>query len=122
MGKKTLLTPAVMTSYRPKVAGNFTLSFETQILDDNQKMDVIQHYQQFGWLGFVDSEDATDLEIPEEDPTREGKKPSERLRNSLYVLWTKKFPDGKPSEFEAWRLNYMESIIEQVKDKIRDYE
>lgn len=119
---KTLLTPAIMTGYNPHPDNSMTFRFRSQELNEEQKIDAITHYQAFGWLGFVDSEDATDLEIPSESPAREGKSQSERLRSTLYILFSKKYPGAKPSAFEAWRTDYMENILDQVKEKIHAYE
>lgn len=96
------------------------LNFTTQEMSEDQIMDAVSHYQKFGWLGFVDSEDATDLEIPEGNPTREGKSQSKRLYGALYVLYMKKYPEGK--DFDNWRHQYMEGILDKVKAKIEEYE
>ncbi len=45
-----------------------------------------------------------------------GKTPSKRLRNSLYVLWKSEGETG--GNFEIWYINYMEKIINHVKNKI----
>lgn len=117
---KTLLTPAILTTYSPKKDGSMKLGFTTQEMNEEQKMDVITHYQQFGWLGFVDSEDVLEIEIPETNPVREGKSQSKRLYGALYVLYVKKYPEGK--DFDNWRHQYMEGILDQVKEKIRELE
>jgi hypothetical protein len=116
---RTLLTPATLSSYRPKADGSMSLTFNTQDLDDTQKMDVISHYQQFGWLGFVDSEDATDLEIPDELPENDSKTPSERLRAVMFVYYKNKY--GETSGFNAWRAKTIEEIIEKYKEKIDEF-
>lgn len=116
MSSNTLLTPAILNSYSPKKDGSMNLTFATQELSDEQKTDVITHYQKFGWLAFRDSEDATDIDLPDEDPTREGKSQSKRLYGALYVLYTKKFPESK--DFDNWRHTQMEKIIDVVKGQI----
>lgn len=117
---KTLLTEAILTSYAPKVDGSFTLRFTTQDISDEQKMEIIEHYQKFGWLAFRDSEDVTDIELPENDPKREGKSQSQRLRASLYVLMKKKYPDASASEIDDKIRNYTEDLIEKVQNKIEE--
>jgi hypothetical protein len=109
-----LKTPAILTSYTPKVDGSMKLSFTTQELDDAQKMYVISYYQKFGNLLFKENE-ILDDEIPEEDAVREGKTPSERLRNVMYVYWKE---HGIVEPFGAWREKQMDKIIESIKDKL----
>lgn len=112
---KTLLTEATMTGYTPHADNTMTLRFRSQDLTDVQKMDCITHYQQFGWLGFVDSEDVLDIEIPDTAPQNDSKSPSKRLRAVLYVLWQSK---GSVGSFETYYATQMEAIIEMVKERI----
>lgn len=59
--------------------------------------------------------DIQDLpEVKAEFPNKPS--PSERLRNVLYVYFTKM--GGKPQNFEQFRLKQMETFIQQIKDKI----
>lgn len=112
---KTLLTPAILSSYRPKKDGSMTLTFATQEMTQEQKVDAITHYQQFGWLGFVDSEDATDLEIPDQDPVREGKTPQQRLRGIMYVYWKER---EITEPFNGWYERQIEIYINDIKEKL----
>lgn len=114
---RTLLTASTMTGYTPHPDGTMTLRFRTQELNEDQKMDCITHYQQFGWLGFVDSEDATDLDIPKDSPQREGKSASQRLRAVIFILW--KQTEGKTT-FDQFYDRYMNAIIDKTKEKIDD--
>lgn len=112
---KTLLTPAILAGYNPHPDNTMTFRFRTQELSEEQKLDAITHYQKFGWLGFVDSEDATDLEIPTTSPVKEGKTPQQRLRAILYVYWKEK---GKGETFEQWYEQAIEKYIESIKTKL----
>lgn len=115
---KTLLTPATMTGYTPHSDNTMTFRFRSQDLTSEQKMDVITHYQQFGWLGFVDSEDATDLEIPDIKPSKlDGKSPSQRLRAVVFISWQQK---GSKGSFESYYEQYINAIIETAKSKLDD--
>jgi hypothetical protein len=114
---KTLLTAATMTGYTPHSDRSMTFRFRTQELSDAQKMDAITHHLSFGWLGFVDSEDATDLEIPAESPIRDDESPSQRLRKRMFVYY-REVKKGDPKDFEAWRARELEIIGEKYLDKI----
>lgn len=68
----------------------------------------------YGWFGFEKGEVA-DFELPKEKlEFTNQKSPSERLCNVMY-LYHKKI-NGKPEEFEAFRLRQMERIIQRYKD------
>lgn len=112
---KTLLTPAILAGYTPHSDNSMTLRIRTQELTDEQKMDVISHYQKFGWAAFVDSEDATDLEIPADSPVQEGKSPSQRLRSVMFVYWKQ---EGSKEPFNQYWERWVEKQIDVVKDKL----
>jgi hypothetical protein len=109
-----LKTPAILTSYTPKVDGSMKLSFATQELTDLQKMDVLTYYQKFGWLLFKENE-MMDEDVPEDDAVREGKTPQQRLRSVLYIYWKEK--EIKES-FNGWYERQIEKYIDSVKDKL----
>lgn len=59
-------------------------------------------------------------ELPDEfavAPVLDGKSPSQRLRNTLYVLWESRYKSRYP-EFNSYYDKAMELIIEEYKDKI----
>lgn len=60
----------------------------------------------------IDEENAPELVINEDLET---KTPSQRLRNSLYVLYTQKKPDV---DFDIYYRTQMEKFIEVVKSKL----
>jgi hypothetical protein len=61
------------------------------------------------------------LDLPEVKPEfANSKSPSERLRNVLFVLH--KQQGGMPEDFEAWRIQKMEQIIEFYKAKLEPNE
>lgn len=61
--------------------------------------------------------DADIQDLPEVKAEFKGQpSPSERLRNVLYVYFTKM--GGKPQNFEPFRVKQMETFIQQIKDKI----
>ena len=72
---------------------------------------------QEGWCVFSANDDITTQDIPEvkADTMTGGKTPSQRLRATLFVLWTQR---GKQGDFESYYRTYMERIIETIKDKL----
>lgn len=55
-------------------------------------------------------------DVPEGKPEfRDGKSPSQRLRNVIYVYWEQQ---GKPEDFEEFRKKKMEMLIDFVKSKL----
>jgi len=59
----------------------------------------------------LDELDAIDLEI-------EGKTKSQRLRNTLYVMWEQKFKQYSVPTFKDFYATEMEKIIEHYKGKL----
>lgn len=73
-----------------------------------------------GWFAFKETAVETQ-ELPDEPVEFAGQKSlSERLRNALFVLHQKK--GSKPEEFELFRKQWMENVIQQVKDLIHQYD
>ena len=72
-----------------------------------------------GWFMFAENSFQSS-DLPEvEAEFKTAKTASERLRNTLYVLWEKK-TEGltNPEPFEDWRKKQMERIINRVKNLI----
>jgi hypothetical protein len=60
------------------------------------------------------------IDVPDEVPRQKGDKTQgQRLRGVLYVLWQKMGSPGTSEEFYQVK---MESLIEQIKERIRGYE
>lgn len=55
------------------------------------------------------------IDIPED--SADEKSPSQRLRNTLYILWEQKHRD-KYATFATFYPHYMELLINSVKDKL----
>ena len=68
--------------------------------------------------GTIKDDDLVD--IPDEVPKQKGVKTyAQRVRAALYVLWDK---SGKPGLSEDFYNVRMEAIIEQIKERIKQYE
>lgn len=95
------------------------LSVVTQELAPESETEIFKYRNKLGWFVFkeetIKEEDLKDL--PEIEPEFKGQKsPSERLRNIIWVYWDSKTNKSKP--FETFRLEYMEKLIQSIKDKL----
>lgn len=88
----------------------------TQELDPADEAEIFQLKQKIGWMVFSVT-DIKETDIPDEPVEFEGQKtPSERLRNVLFLLHQSQ--GGKPEDFEAYRIKYMERLISNLKEKL----
>lgn len=108
---KNFMAPATLEGFSMRKDGSASLRFSTQELSAEDLVAFRKFYGSFGWLLFKESEwEAKD--VPKNDPEFNGKTVSQRLRNTLYVLWQQKGANGY---FEEFYNRKMEAIIEQVK-------
>lgn len=105
--------PAYFTGFGSKSDGSASLRFNTQEIDADTFAELKRHHNAFGWLVF--GENATEEDIPDENVEEEGISSSERLRRVLFVYWKQKNIGG---DFELWRRQYIEKLIDNVKDKL----
>jgi hypothetical protein len=106
--------PAYFLGFNSKTDGSSGLRFATQEITDLEFANLKQNLNAFGWLVFQEN---ANIEIPEEQPEEEGKTSSERLRAVLFLLWKQK---KETTDFETWRKQQMNKIIESVKSKLDD--
>ncbi len=108
-----LKLPSYLTGFSSKVDGSASIRFATQELSADDFSLLKQHLNQFGWLIF--SENATESDIPKENPEEEGISPSERLRRRMYVFWKEK---KIKEDFEQWRRKQLEILGEKYLEKL----
>ena len=99
----------------PLKDGGLSLRFHTnEIADTRQKTKVMNFFNSFGWLQFSDQ---SINHVPDKAAYREAgaKSPSQRLRNSLFVLWKNRYSD---MPFDPWYEQQMEKIIARVQGSI----
>lgn len=85
-------------------------------LSGEEKAKIFDMEQLEGWFLFSENEIQND-DIPKGDAKANSKKesPSQRLRKVLYVYWEQNFSQ---IDFEQWREQEMEKIIEYYKNKL----
>ena len=107
--------PACLRNPTIKVDGSVGFRLETRELSGEEYAEIAKLANKEIWIGMSEVQ-ITKLDIPEEITEFKGEKtPSQRLRNSLYILWEK---TGKTTNFEQYRDIQMNKIIEYIKEKI----
>lgn len=118
MENKKLLTAATLEGVALRKDGSATLRFSTQEINDQDILTVKQFYGHFGTLLFSENE-IQPKDIPQSDLEFEGKTPSKRLRNVIFVLWRQMKDGGKTTMgFEDFYSGQMENLITQYKEKL----
>jgi len=111
---KTIETNAIITGIRAKVDGSLGVSMTTPELTPEEKAEFmrLQGNNLIVTLQPLDEKDAPKYVIDKEIET---KTPSNRLRNTLFVLWTQ---EGSKGEFDEFYKKYMEKFINALKEKL----
>jgi len=110
--------PAQLDGVSPLKDGGMSLRFHSQETSLEQKVILMNYYQQFGYLLFKPDR-FKDNEIPEQNTDIEGRKiktPSQRLRATIYVLGKKK--GIATEEQDIFYQHQMERFIDKVKEAI----
>jgi len=121
MEKKIIQVPAQITSLRPLVDKSASVTLHTKELAPEEFLVLLEHNNKAGWFLFKDDEEAFSAsDVPKDDSGFEdGKSPSERLYNVLFVFWNQnsKLKQDYPVFGEYYRAQ-MEKIINQFKSKL----
>jgi hypothetical protein len=111
---KTIKLNAVITGIRSNVDRSLGLSVSTPELSVNERALFMELQGLNVDLTIVPLEESNP-EVEKIDRDVETKKPSQRLRAVLYVLWEQR---GKQGEFNDFYRTQMEKVIEAVKSKL----
>lgn len=116
--KQILTFPATLESFSPRKDGSAGIRYSTQELNEEDWIMVKSFYGKFGRLWFSESE-IQPKDIIQDDPEFEGKSPSKRLRNVIFVVWRQRKDEGKTEmPFEQFYSGQLEAIIDQYKSKL----
>ena len=121
MNKKIIQVQAQITSLRPLVDKSASVTLHTKELAPEEFLVLLEHNNKAGWFLFKDDEaEFTLADVPKENSGFEdGKSPSERLYNVLFVFWNQ--ADKLKKEYPVFGDYYraqMEKIIHQFKNKL----
>lgn len=117
MAKDLFATPATIQSIRTLVDGGNKLDIVTQELAPDEMTKLFSLKGKLGWLVFSD-QSIMETDIPDTPVEKfvKDKTPSQRLYNTLYVLWKETTNMKEP--FENYYKTQMEVIIGKIKDKL----
>lgn len=113
-----ILMPVLFVNPVFKVDGSVKLIFETRELNGAEIAILADYRQKEGWLLFsANSDDLKESDIPDEkaDSMTGQKTQAQRLRGVIYRLWEQ---NGKKGDSENYYRSVMESLIEQLKEKL----
>ena len=115
-----ILIPVVMKPIRERVDGSASFSLDTGILTDEQYAIFRKLKGQACYCLIKDSE----ITAPEEDlidgcDEFEGKSPTKRLFDRMFVYWNEVLKDAHP-DFHKWRKNYLDTLGQKFLDKLND--
>jgi len=113
---KKIEIPAQITGVSTRADGSLGIRITTKELTPAEKTEVFELNQQPGWFLFRTDRAFKEEEVPETDSGFEGKKPSQRLRAVIFVLWKEKYQTKFP-DFEDYYRRQMEVLIEEFKGK-----
>ncbi len=102
------------SGFSSRADGSAGLRFVSNELSGSDFAALKDSHNQFGWVVFKENE-LQDEDIPTETAPQEGKTPSQRLRDRMYVYWVKK---GISSDFDAWRRQQLEIIGQRYLDQV----
>lgn len=115
-----LLLPIIVTSIRTRVDGSLTVCVETQELSSSNAGELFSTRGKAAMMYLSPKETISQKEIDQVnaiDAEIDGKTPSQRLRNTLYVLFTQT-PEGY-KDFDSFYKFKMNAITEHLKSKLQ---
>ena len=108
--------PVIFDGAKLNKDGSATIKLETRELTPDEFKEIATLCNKEVWCGISEVK-ITTLNVPEEVTEFKGEKtPSERLRNVLFKYW--ELVNNKQGDFETFRKNYMEKVINSIKEKL----
>lgn len=113
---KSIQTPAVIDSIRSKVDGSLGLTISTPEYSSSEKIAFLDLQGKNMTMTIIPTDEPVEEEI-KVDKDMEEKPLHVRLRNTLYVLWDKKYRDTYP-EYENFYKSKMNKWIKDIQEII----
>ena len=110
--------PAILSKVASRKDRSYSLTFETRELGKDAAM-LMDMLQSEGYLLFSPNDDLNEADIPDEkaDAMTGQKTQAQRLRGVIFRFWEQK---GSQGSFDNYYRSVMESLIEQLKDKLEN--
>lgn len=115
-----LLLPIIVTSIRTRVDGSLSVTVETNELSASNAGELFSTRGKAAMMYLSPKETISQKEIDQVnaiDAEIDGKTPSQRLRNVIYVLYTQRPEEYK--DFDSFYKYKMNIIIEHLKSKLQ---
>ncbi len=107
--------PSVLDGASYLKAGDMSLRFHTQEINDDEKIHIGKQVNTYGWLLFAGEGET--VSVPKEPVPETGfKTPSQRLRAAIYKNW--ELNSDQSVEFETFYRQKVEALINIVKDTL----
>jgi len=109
--------PAQLNKIETRTDGSIKVVLETQELNGDDMAALFGYRNLLGYITFTPNK-VDHVEVPENATAQDmGKSPSQRMRDTLYVLWQQSGKE-KFDTFEQFYTVNMERIINQIKDRL----
>lgn len=112
-----VLLPAQLTKVSSRSDRSYKMEFSTRELSGSEAAALLGQLMQEGWLLYSPNDDVTEADIPDEkaDSMTGSKTQAQRLRGVIYRPWEQ---NGKKGNSEEYYRSVMESLIDQLKEKL----
>ena len=110
---KTIKTPAIISSIRSKVDGSLGMTIHTPEMTNDEKVEFLN--LQGKNVSLLIEPERGSVEEMQVEAKMEGRRPSQRMRSALYILWEQ---SGKPDTFDMFYQVQMEKFINHIKEKL----
>ena len=107
--------PAIITGVSTRVDGGLGIRVTTNEIPEDLRNEIFDLNQKFGWFGFKEDKSFDLKDLPKEPSDYETKKPSQRLRDVLFVLYKQ---EKIEEDFDIYYRKQMNKVIETVKSKL----
>lgn len=115
---KTIQFSSIIDGITKKKDGTLSIKLGTQELHSQDTAEIFEMGNRQIWTAFSDIPvKENDLNIPEVLDETDLKSPSQRLRGVIYILFEQS-KDKTNKTFEHFYRDYMEKIIDNIKDKL----
>lgn len=117
MEENFLQLQGILTSISTRKDRSLKIVFETNEVTSQDFKALFEMRDCFGWISFTETKREV-IEFPKQEiKFKNNKTPSQRLRNSIYILWLR---TASGIDFDAFYNLKMSTFIEMIKEKINE--